>query len=79
MNTYIYHVNGKIIAANSGIFKIKSDGWTLVSTTQSEAELFPKGIVTARGGCNYAYVDGKIVERSAEDIAADEEAANPAN
>lgn len=79
MNTYIYHVNGKIIAANSGIFKIKSDAWTLVSTMQSEAELFPKGIMTARGGYNYAYVDGKIVERSAEDIAADEEAANPAN
>lgn len=77
MNTYIYQVDGKIVAVNSGNYEITSEGWVLVSDSKTEAELFPKGLVTARGGYNYSYIDDEIVERSAEKIAADEEAANP--
>lgn len=77
MNVYIKTENGVIIGMNAGDYEITSEDWTLVSDSKTPAELFPKGIMTDLGGFNYAYVDGEIVERSAEEIAADEAAANP--
>ncbi len=37
----------------------------------------PKGLTTPRGGHIYAYINGEVVERSPEEIAAEEDAANP--
>lgn len=78
-NIYAFLDKGKITCTNEGDFEITSDGWQLVwSGEEKDApDLFPKGLMTARGGFNYALIDGKIVERTAEEIAADEEAANP--
>ncbi len=78
VNVYIQVDGTKIINANSGAYIIESDGWHLVYSGDDVPELFPKGIMTDLGGFNYAYIDGEIVERSADDIAADEAAANPA-
>lgn len=78
-NIYAFLSNNKITSVNAGDFEITSDGWHLVwSGAENEApDLFPKGIVTEKGGFNYTLVKGKVVERTAEEIAADEEAANP--
>lgn len=79
-NIYAFLDNGKITCTNEGDFEITSDGWQLVwSGEEKDApDLFPKGLMTERGGFIYSLIDGKVVERTAEEIAADEEAANPA-
>ena len=78
-NIYVQVLDGKILSVNAGDYEITSDGWHLVySGTEEDApDLFPKGLMSANGGVNYALVNGEVMERNAEEIAADEEAANP--
>lgn len=79
-NVYAQELNGKIVDMNAGYYEITSPGWHHIysGTPEEMPDLSPKGIMTAHGGFNYAIINGEIVERSAQDIAADEKAANPA-
>lgn len=78
-NIYAYLNDNKITCVNEGDYEITSDGWLLLwSGEEKDApNLFPKRLMTERGGFIYTIKNKKVVERTAEEIAADEEAANP--
>lgn len=76
---YVYLYGNKITHAEISTCEILSEEFLCLYSGEEEnvPDLFPKGIRTEKGGFNYALVDGEVVERSAEEIKADEEAANP--
>lgn len=78
-NIYIQTHENKIITCNAGNYEITSEGWHLIySGTEEEApNFFPKGLMSSRGGKYYAYINGEVIERSPEEIAAEEDELNP--
>ena len=76
---YIYVVDNKIVYTEVSDFEILSEQYhSLYYGPEEEMPNFlPKGLRTPRGGHIYAYINGEIVERSPEEIAAEEDAANP--
>lgn len=69
--------SGIVTAINSDAFLPSTDGWTLID--QGETDRFhhaqgnylPKPLMTMQGIYQYKLVDGKVVERTADEIAAD--------
>lgn len=76
---YVYLTGNKITHAEVCDMEILSENYICLYHGKEETmpDFLPKGVITANGGFIYSLIDGKIVERSAEEIAADEEAANP--
>ena len=76
---YVYLYGNKITHAEISTSEILSEGYYCLYSGEEKnvPNLFPKGIKTDNGGFNYALVDGKVVERSSEEVLADELAANP--
>ena len=74
---------GRIISVNSDAFLPDADGWTQVDEGESDkfhhaqGNYFPQSIMTIEGVPRYKLVDGKAVERSAEEIQADIDAIPP--
>ena len=74
---------GRIVSVNSDAFLPDTDGWTLID--QGETDKFhhaqnnylPKPIMTDEGVPRYKLVDGKVKERTAEEIQADVDAIPP--
>ena len=68
---------GRIISVNSDAFLPNTDGWTLIDEGDGDkyhhalGNYFPQSIMTVEGVPRYKLVDGKAVERSAEEIQAD--------
>ena len=87
MKPYIVYVktysNGYITAVNSSAFLPDTAGWTEIDSGfgdkyhHAQGNYFPLPIITDGGAYRYKLVDGKPVERSAEEIAAQEEALKP--
>lgn len=76
---YVYVTGNKITYAEITDLEILSEQYHCLYYGK-EADMpnfLPKGVKTAKGGFNYALIDGEVVERTAEEIAADEKAANP--
>ena len=88
MNPYIVYAktdsNGYITAINSSAFLPDTTGWTEIDSGygdkyhHAQGNYFPKSIITMGGAYRYKLVDGKPVECTAEEIAAQEEALRPA-
>ena len=86
-NTYIVYVetdsNGYITAVNSSAFLTDTTGWTEIDRGygdkyhHAQGNYFPQPIITMGGAYRYKLVDGKPVECTAEEIAAQEEALKP--
>ena len=87
MNPYIVYVktdsNGYITAVNSSEFMPDTTGWTEIDSGygdryhHAQGNYFPESIITEGGAYRYKLVDGKPVECTAEEIAAQEEALKP--
>ena len=81
VNLYAFTLNdGRVVASEiTEVEYLPADNVHLIYHGEEEnlPNPFPKGVLTPLGGHNYAFVNGEIVERSAEEVAADEEAANP--
>lgn len=76
---YVYVTGNIITYAVITVLEILSPEYHCLyyGAAESMPDFLPKGVKTKKGGFNYALIDGKVVERSAEEIAADEKAANP--
>lgn len=76
---YVYLTGNKITHAEVCDMEILSENYICLYRGKEEnmPNFLPKGVMTARGGFIYAYINGEVVERTAKEIAADEEAANP--
>lgn len=81
MNPYIVYVRtdekGYIVAVNSSAFLSDTSGWTEIDRgyTQrhhhAQGNYFPQPIIDERGVYRYKLVDGKPIERTAEEMDAD--------
>jgi hypothetical protein len=86
-NPYIVYVkvnsNGYIIAVNSSAFLPDTTGWVEIDSGHgdkyghAQSNYFPEPIYTMGGAYRYKLVDGKSVECTPEEIAAQEEANKP--
>ena len=87
MNPYIVYVkpnsNGYITAVNSSAFLTDTADWVEIDSGygdkyhHAQGIYFPEPIMTWGGAYRYKLVDGKPVECTAEEIAAQEEALKP--
>ena len=87
MKPYIVYVkpnsNSYITAVNSSAFLTDTAGWTEIERGygdkyhHAQGNYFPQPIITEGGAYRYKLVDGKPVECTAEEIAAQEEALKP--
>ena len=87
INPYIVYVktnaSGYITAVNSSAFLPDTIGWTEIDSGygdkyhHAQGNYFPQPIITDGGAYRYKLVDGKPVECSPEEIAAQEEALKP--
>lgn len=87
MEPYIVYVKtdsgGFITAVNSSAFLTDTTGWTEIDSGygdkyhHAQGNYFPQPIITMGGAYRYKLVDGKIVECTQEEIAAQEEAMKP--
>ena len=87
MNPYIVYAktdsNGYITAVNSSAFLPDTTGWTEIDSGygdkyhHAQGNYFPQPIITDYGAYRYKLVDGKPVECTQEEIAAQEEALKP--
>ena len=87
MEPYIVYVKtdsgGYITAVNSSAFLTDTTGWTEIDSGygdkyhHAQGNYFPLPIITMGGAYRYKLVDGKIVECTQEEIAAQEEALKP--
>ena len=87
MNPYIVYAKtdsgGYITAVNSSAFLPDTAGWTEIDSGygdkyhHAQGNYLPKPIITMGGAYRYKLVDGKPVECTAEEIAAQEEALKP--
>lgn len=87
MKPYIVYVKpdscGCITAVNSSAFLPDTTGWTEIDRGygdtyhHAQGNYFPLPIITGGGAYHYRVVDGKPVECSQEEIAAQEEALKP--
>ena len=87
MKPYIVYVkpdhNGFITAVNSSAFLPDTTGWTEIDRGygdkyhHAQGNYFPMPIITVGGAYHYRVVDGKAVECTPEEIAAQEEALKP--
>ena len=87
MKPYIVYVkpneNGYITAVNSSAFLADTTGWVEIDRGNgdkyhhAQGNYFPLPIITDGGAYRYKLVDGKPVECTAEEIAAQEEAMKP--
>ena len=75
--------NGYITAVNSSAFLPGTTGWVEIDSGygdkyhHAQGNYFPQPIRTMVGACRYKLADGKPVECTAEEIAAQEEALKP--
>ena len=75
--------SGYITAVNSSAFLTDTTGWTEIDSGyrdkyhHAQGNYFEKPIITDGGAYRYKLVDGKPVECTAEEIAAQEEALKP--
>ena len=75
--------HNRIIAVNSSVFLSDTAGWIEVDKgvgdryTHAQGNYMPLPLMTESGAYRYAYIDGAIAERTAAEIAADEDAAVP--
>ena len=86
-NTYIVYVrindSGYITAVTSSAFLEDVTGWTEIDSGygdkyhHAQGNYFPKPIKTMGGAYCYKLVDGEVVECTAEEIKAQEEANKP--
>lgn len=86
-NPYIVYVktnfSGYITAVNSSEFLTDLTGWKEIDRGygdkyhHAQGNYFPKPIITDGGAYRYKLVDGRVVECTAEEIAAQEEANEP--
>ena len=86
-NPYIVYCkpdpNGYITSVNSFAFMPDTTGWTVIDSGygdkyhHAQGNYFPQPITTEGGAYRYKLVDGKPVECTAEEIAAQEEALEP--
>ena len=86
-NTYkVYvkaNINGTITAINSDAFLTDTEGWTEIDQGDgdkfhhAQGNYLPKPLITMQGIYQYKLVDGKVVERTAEEIQADVDALPP--
>ena len=84
---YIVYVrtnsSGYITAVNSSAFLTDTTGWMEIDSGygdkyhHAQGNYFPQPIITEGGAYRYKLVDGKPVECTAEEIAAQEEAMKP--
>ena len=84
MKPYIVYVktndSGHIAAVNSSAFLPDTTGWTEIDRGygdkyhHAQGNYFPQPIITEGGAYRYKLVEGKPVECTAEEIAAQEEA-----
>ena len=87
MKPYIVYVKpdscGYITAVNSSAFLPDTAGWTEIGSGygdkyhHAQGNYFPLPIITEGGAYRYKLVDGKPVECTPEEIAAQEEALKP--
>ena len=80
-NTYKVYVkadlNGTITSINSDAFLPDTEGWTEVDEGggdkfhHAQGNYLPKPLMTMQGIYQYKLVDGKVAERTAEEIQAD--------
>ena len=69
--------SGRITAINSSAFLTDTDGWVKIDHGVSDkfhhaqGNYFPKPIMDERGIYRYKLVDGKVVERTQEEMDAD--------
>ena len=87
MEPYIVYVKtdsgGYITAVNSSAFLTDTTGWTEIDSGygdkyhHAQGNYFPLPIITMGGAYRYRVVDGKAVECTQEEIAAQEEALKP--
>lgn len=88
MNNYIVYVkadsSGRITAINSSAFLSKTDGWVQIDSGvgdkyhHAQGNYLPLPLMTEQGAYRYKLVNGKPAERSAEELAADITALQPA-
>lgn len=81
MDDYIVYIKtdiqGRVIAVNSSAFLTDTTGWTEIDSGagdkyhHAQGNYLDKPICTDDGGYQYKLVDGAVVERTAEEIAAD--------
>ena len=86
-NTYkVYvkaNINGTITAINSDAFLTDTEGWTEIDQADgdkfhhAQGNYLPKPLMTMQGIYRYKLADGKVVERTAEEIQADVDALPP--
>lgn len=75
--------SGNIIAINSDAFLFDLTGWTLIDEGEgdkyhhAQGNYFQQPIMTTEGVYRYKLVDGKVIERTAEEIQADVDAIPP--
>ena len=75
--------DGYIVAVNSSAFLRDTAGWTEIDSGcgdkygHAQGNYFPTPITTESGACRYKLVDGKVMECTAEEIKAQEEANKP--
>lgn len=68
-----------VTAIDSSTFLTDTTDWILIAEgegdryTHAQGNYFPLPIVTDGGAYRYKYVDGQCIERTAEEIAADEQ------
>ena len=74
---------GRIISVNSDAFLSDTDGWTQIDEGDGDkyhhamGNYFPHPIMTDEGVPRYKLVDGKVMERTTEEIQADIDAIPP--
>lgn len=88
MNNYIVYVktdsSGRITAINSSAFLSETDGWVQIDSGvgdkyhHAQGNYLPLPLMTEQGAYRYKLVNGKLAERSAEELAADIIALQPA-
>ena len=88
MKPYIVYIKtgdaNRITTVNSSAFLIDTTGWTEIDSGygdkyhHAQGNYFPQPIITDGGAYRYKLVDGKPVECTAEEIAAQEDALRPA-
>lgn len=86
-NPYIVYVKpndlGYVTTVNSSAFIADPTGWVEIDSGygdkyhHAQGNYFPETIVTDGGAYRYKLVDGEVVECTAEEIAAQEEANKP--
>ena len=75
--------DGLVTAVNSDAFLLDTNGWTEVDEGEGDKyhhaqnHYLPLSIVTEEDICRYKLVDGKVTERTAEEVQADIDALPP--